>query len=566
MCQACQTLRKARRGLTAAGRVNQARAHAQALALRRTMGRQADRILKPAAAEWRAMTTRAILAGLRKGIPQGSHEDWPTQLADWGEIDKKSLAIWQPALFKTVELASSMTPSPVKKGAGFTSIAGPQTVSAWNWSLQNGGKLIVEINEETRAAISAYVRAAMAQGKPIQSIAKDIRGIVGLNSRLAEAVSNYEGRLLAEGVAAAAAAGKAQAYAGRLLRYRQEMIARTEKAFSLAEGIRAEHAHRHIENLEFVGDPQCCDECATMNGEVFTTEDAEGMIPVHPNCECTWVVAVDWEGEEPPDGADQPVGPDEEAGGIEDAGPGSEDLAAGPADEPRLLDFPYEDLDMAEKEALDEWVESNYTGIRGYFNGDLALEGADEMAIIEPWANSIAEMFDKYGSLEGARAETLYRGISAPDSIYQKMKGWESGSIQAIDLAPQSWSLDEVIAASFANTPEPEYVDIIFELERGRKGTLELDLSKTRNKAELEVVMKDTNFQVVKMQDRPIRDRLGHQRNSLHVWLREAVAKAAGLTDAQVTRALARAKDWKMARQEAKKKKKPIKKRAYARR
>lgn len=54
--------------------------------------------------------------------------------------------------------------------------------------------------------------------------------------------------------------------------------------------------HRHRmgdaeELLQFAtaGDNLVCPECEDMEGQIFTIEEAEGVIPVHPNCRCAWI-------------------------------------------------------------------------------------------------------------------------------------------------------------------------------------------------------------------------------------------------------------------------------------
>lgn len=40
---------------------------------------------------------------------------------------------------------------------------------------------------------------------------------------------------------------------------------------------------------ETQGDDKVCPECSAMEGQVFTIEDARGLIPAHNNCRCSWV-------------------------------------------------------------------------------------------------------------------------------------------------------------------------------------------------------------------------------------------------------------------------------------
>jgi SPP1 gp7 family putative phage head morphogenesis protein len=37
------------------------------------------------------------------------------------------------------------------------------------------------------------------------------------------------------------------------------------------------------------GDDRVCEECAGLEGEIYDLDEAAGVIPVHPNCRCTWI-------------------------------------------------------------------------------------------------------------------------------------------------------------------------------------------------------------------------------------------------------------------------------------
>jgi hypothetical protein len=66
------------------------------------------------------------------------------------------------------------------------------------------------------------------------------------------------------------------------------MIARTETSFALNEGIRSAYKENDIKYLERVedpvGDPKWDCTCREENGKVYSVEDAEGVLPEHPNC------------------------------------------------------------------------------------------------------------------------------------------------------------------------------------------------------------------------------------------------------------------------------------------
>jgi SPP1 gp7 family putative phage head morphogenesis protein len=78
---------------------------------------------------------------------------------------------------------------------------------------------------------------------------------------------------------------------------RAEMIARTEtiRAFHLATI--QEYRNWGIYNIivlaewRTAGDDRVCEKCASMNGKVFTLDEIEPMIPLHPQCRC---IALPW--------------------------------------------------------------------------------------------------------------------------------------------------------------------------------------------------------------------------------------------------------------------------------
>lgn len=62
------------------------------------------------------------------------------------------------------------------------------------------------------------------------------------------------------------------------------------------EGVR-KHTHdaEGDELLQFAtaGDDDVCPECEDLEGQIFDIEEAQGVIPVHPNCRCAWIPVRD---------------------------------------------------------------------------------------------------------------------------------------------------------------------------------------------------------------------------------------------------------------------------------
>lgn len=113
------------------------------------------------------------------------------------------------------------------------------------------------------AQMSTVLTDGMANGQPPMKIARD----------LAKTVSGIEKK-------------------------RARTIARTETIHAHAEG-----ALNGLEDLGYdevaadvefsdAGDNGVCPKCKKLNGQIYTIDAARGVIPVHPNCRCTWLPVV----------------------------------------------------------------------------------------------------------------------------------------------------------------------------------------------------------------------------------------------------------------------------------
>lgn len=79
---------------------------------------------------------------------------------------------------------------------------------------------------------------------------------------------------------------------------RAEMLARTEIIRSFAESTLQEFRNWGVEGVsaqaEFqtAGDDRVCPICASLQGQVFTLDEASGVIPKHPRCRCCWLPVI----------------------------------------------------------------------------------------------------------------------------------------------------------------------------------------------------------------------------------------------------------------------------------
>lgn len=81
--------------------------------------------------------------------------------------------------------------------------------------------------------------------------------------------------------------------------HRARTLARTEVIRAHAEATLSRYRQFGVKAVagraEFAtaGDDRVCPICEGLDGEVFTLDDAKGVIPVHPNCRCTWLPVVE---------------------------------------------------------------------------------------------------------------------------------------------------------------------------------------------------------------------------------------------------------------------------------
>jgi len=123
---------------------------------------------------------------------------------------------------------------------------------------------------------------------------RELRGVT-------EAMGQQMSRELAEGITQGENPRKiARRMSGRIDKIgdtRARLVARTEVIRAHNEGAlnRYEDVGGRVEGVTLMaehvtaGDRRVCPECAALAGTVYTTSEARGAIPVHPNCRCTWV-------------------------------------------------------------------------------------------------------------------------------------------------------------------------------------------------------------------------------------------------------------------------------------
>ncbi len=128
---------------------------------------------------------------------------------------------------------------------------------ALEWIKLRSLTLAKSINKTTLEALRTQLALGFEAGESIQQLTKRIEGYFTENAKT-----------------------------------RAETISRTEVISAFNEG----HLHRYelegVDKSEFYAAPDACLECLPLDGGVYPTKEAHGIIPVHPQCRCRWF-AVD---------------------------------------------------------------------------------------------------------------------------------------------------------------------------------------------------------------------------------------------------------------------------------
>ncbi|MBQ6005424.1 MAG: minor capsid protein [Selenomonadaceae bacterium] len=166
-------------------------------------------------------------------------------------------------------------------------------------------ELISGLSEESRHAVMNIILRGQALAEDPRRLAQEIRPLIGLNQRQAQANVTYRERVyqrfIERGLSPSKAAEKSDAaalrYAGKQHRYRAETIVNTEMAFAYNRGahmsVGQAIANGYMGKCEMVwttaGTNRVCSRCMELRGRVVgTTEDSGVTIPpLHPRCRCT---------------------------------------------------------------------------------------------------------------------------------------------------------------------------------------------------------------------------------------------------------------------------------------
>jgi len=135
----------------------------------------------------------------------------------------------------------------------------PLDAAALAWIAKRSLSLAKMVNGTTEEQLRAVLAEGFAEGESIPKLTRRIRGFYE---------NGYE--------------------------WRAPLVARTEVIAASNEGALWRYEQEGVEKSEFYAalDERACDECMGYHGSTYPTGDCHGMIPVHPNCRCTFIPVV----------------------------------------------------------------------------------------------------------------------------------------------------------------------------------------------------------------------------------------------------------------------------------
>lgn len=212
---------------------------------------------------------------------------------DWEVIEREGQKIFGRIVLDTIQSAGlKLTPSQrrvVTKGR-----TDPIGDAAVKWAKKKAAQLVTDVTAKTKAAIRTIIADSIATGRSLDATRKMLEGTVGLTDQQSQAALRVYEKAYAEGLSHEEALEEMGRYSERALRYREELIAQTESAAASSAGLLAAFEQNDIQKAEWAADlgPGCCEECTARDGQVYTLEEADGMLPAHPGCECSWLAVI----------------------------------------------------------------------------------------------------------------------------------------------------------------------------------------------------------------------------------------------------------------------------------
>lgn len=245
----------------------------------------------------------AILYG---GLQEELIQEWQKDYARF--VIDKLLPKWQQAMKEANEDLYRKFPN---------YYFNPMQDGVVKWNQNRAAAFVTNETGITIQGLRAVIqRASELNDLSVDELGRVIRPMVGLNHRQSVANLNYYNKMIQSGVKADKALEKAKIYAARQHRYRGQMIARTELAFSYNSG--AYYGTKQAQEQGLLGrcvkiwctakNERVCEVCGALDGKElemdeefdFKTRITDPMVKLagvaHPNCQC----AIIYKEVEPP--------------------------------------------------------------------------------------------------------------------------------------------------------------------------------------------------------------------------------------------------------------------------
>jgi len=139
----------------------------------------------------------------------------------------------------------------------------PRDKAAQKWLREQANiqfnKTATEMNDKIKQGLSQILEKGLRI-----STQKEVNNLLrSLDNSVVEAFSKYDGNL--------------------------RTMARTETQRIVSSSTLENYAQNGIEQAEIVVDPTACSQCQAYAGDIMPLEEAQGLIPIHPNCTCLWI-------------------------------------------------------------------------------------------------------------------------------------------------------------------------------------------------------------------------------------------------------------------------------------
>ncbi len=210
------------------------------------------------------------------------------ELTDWEIVEKEGIVKIKPVILEIVKKAGENTTKLFDIKASFDIV----NIRSVELAEQITARLVTEVTLKTQEGIATAIRIGAEKGQSIPAIAKNIKPLVGLTQAQVVSVANFEEAYIIKfpGANRDRIDRAVNRYERKKHRERSEMIARTESSRTNAEGSLDVYQSEGV-TVEWIAvagndfDPEFCQD---NDGKVFSIQEARGLIPVHPNCECIW--------------------------------------------------------------------------------------------------------------------------------------------------------------------------------------------------------------------------------------------------------------------------------------